>query len=186
MRILALAACFFASCVSADWTLDSESASVHFISTKNSHIAETHTFNNVKGTLSGVDLSVSIPLSSVNTMIPIRDERMRTMLFDVANNPVASFTAQVDESLMALSVGESTTAEVSGKLAVSGVSVPTTFEVRVSRLSDNEINVATVKPSVLSASSFKLSEGIEALRNIAGLKVISEAVPLTFNVTFKK
>jgi len=186
MRILALAACFVASYASADWTLDADTASVHFISTKNSNIAETHTFNKIEGSLKGVDLSVSIPLSSVNTMIPIRDERMKTMLFDLANHPTANFSAKVDETLTAMSVGESTLADVNGQLTISGVSVPTSFHVRVSRLSENEVNVATVKPAVLTAGNFELSGGIEALREIAMLQVISEAVPLTFNVTFTK
>jgi hypothetical protein len=51
-------------------------------------------------------------------------------------------------------------------------------------LSDGGIAVTTRQPTILSASTFKLDEGITALKEIAGLQSISSAVPLSFSVVF--
>jgi hypothetical protein len=44
--------------------------------------------------------------------------------------------------------------------------------------------VAATKPLIVDATKFGLSDGIEKLREIAGLSSISHAVPVTFVMTF--
>lgn len=186
MRFWVLAALLASFTASANWTLDSDTASLHFISTKNDNIAEIHTFDQINGKVDGNTLTVSIPLSSLNTLIPIRNERMQKMLFDMANHPHVTFTAAIDATLLNQAVGGATQTDIKGQLNISGNVVPTTFSVSVARLSEDKISVATTKPTVLTTASFKLNDGVEALRNVAMLKVISQAVPVNFNVSFTK
>ena len=86
----------------AQWELDSESSSINFISVKNSAIAETHSFASLVGYIgkSG-NVQVSIDLNSVETLIPIRNERVRKLLFETADFPNATVAANVDPAVLA-------------------------------------------------------------------------------------
>ena len=44
----------------------------------------------------------------------------------------------------------------------------------------------TVKPIVVSADQFDLGNGVEALREIAGLANITPTVPVSFTLVFAK
>jgi polyisoprenoid-binding protein YceI len=184
MRVIALLSFFFASLTCADWQIESDSSSLHFMSVKNSAFAEMHSFDQVMGSIKGTHLSISIPLGSVNTLIPIRNERMLNMLFNAEANPNATFMATLKQDFTALKEGESTLADIAGQLTISGATAGTTFSVRVTKTSEGALNAVTVKPTVLNAASFKLADGVEALRNIAMLQTISPVVPVTFDVTF--
>ena len=61
----------------ARWQLDSDASNLSFISIKNGTIVETHTFSTLSGEVGNDgNAAVIIALSSVQTLIPIRDERM--------------------------------------------------------------------------------------------------------------
>lgn len=176
----------FSASALADLRLDSANGQVNFISVKNEHIAETHSFDEFTGALSTSGaLSIEISLSSVNTLIPIRNERMQKMLFDVANFSKATFNAQVDPKLLSLKAGEQVNTSIDGELTISGKSVPTSFDVQLTGLGNGAISASTNKPTVLSTSSFGLDGGVTALQEIAMLNSISKTVPLTFSVVFK-
>lgn len=182
--LLALSACI-ALPASAAWTLDSEGSSLNFLSTKNAQVTEVHSFDKLEGSLSDAGkLTVEVPLSSVNTNIPLRNTRMQEMLFESGKYPSATFTATVPAELMKLSAGESTTGKVEGELSLHGVTAPATFSVLVSKVSDDEITVATTAPTIVSAADFKLDGGVKALQDVAKLSSITAAVPVTFAVTF--
>ena len=46
------------------------------------------------------------------------------------------------------------------------------------------LRVYNSKPILLNASGFGLESGVEALREIAGLKAISTAIPITVHLVF--
>jgi len=71
--------------VFAHYDLVASDSSVNFLSTKNVNITESHSFDRLSGNLSSTgELSIEIDLTSVNTIIPIRNERMQKMLFNVS------------------------------------------------------------------------------------------------------
>jgi len=182
-----LAATAFSCTAFANYTVDTENSSVHFLSTKNVNVTESHTFDRFMGSVSesGI-LDLSIDLSSVNTLIPIRNERMQSMLFNVTEFSKAKFTAQVSPSLLSLAPGQSQTAEITGDLSISGVTKPTSFTVRVTGLQDGSLLATTIKPSLIRAADFGLDKGIEALKEVAMLQNISGTVPFSFSVVFIK
>ena len=95
----------------ADWTLLNDESSLHYVSIKSTNIAEMNRFKTLTGSVSeqgAVELKVD--LSSVDTGVDIRDERMQTMLFDVAQFAQATVTGKVDlERVTKLEVGETYT-----------------------------------------------------------------------------
>jgi polyisoprenoid-binding protein YceI len=181
-----LVAIMFSLPAQASWTLNGDESTLSFISTKAVNVAEIHKFTTLTG---GVDdtgnVVVSIALASVDTGIEIRDDRMREMLFDTANYSSATMTAQVNMTMVdELSSGESKAMAVEGELALHGQSTLMTFEVVVARMSDGNLLVMSQKPVVVNAPLFNLADGVEALREVAGLPSISAAVPVSFVLSF--
>jgi len=74
----------------AAWTLDNDSSQVSFVSVKAGDAGEVHRFTEISGGLSADgNASVTIQLASVDTLIPLRDERLREMLFQTDMFPTA-------------------------------------------------------------------------------------------------
>ena len=167
------------------WTLDNDASALNFISTKESHIAETHTFDRLAG---GIDdagqASVTIDLTSVNTGIGIRNQRMQSMLFNAVQFPQAQINAVVD--VQSVNDSNATILPITATLNLAGASTDVTGQVIVSPAGPDAVTVTTVAPIVVTASSLNLESGIDALRDIAGLPSISYSVPVTFSLTFKR
>ncbi len=171
----------------AGWMLNNDASKLNFISIKNEHISESHSFTMLSGKLSkDGKLSVKVDLESVSTNIPIRDERMQEHVFDLDNFPFAELTASVDKKLLSLSSGSSVTQVIQSKVSISGVTQSVSIEVSVARNSDGGFTATTVKPFMLQVTSFKLTQGIAKLQELAGLNSISLAVPVTFSVKFEQ
>jgi polyisoprenoid-binding protein YceI len=170
----------------ANWVLNSDQSALSFVSTKAINIAEVHRFGTLSGGVSGDGkVALSIDLASVDTSIELRDERMREMLFDTSNYPVAKVTAMVDSAVLnGLEPGESTDMAVEARVSLHGTERPVTMDVKVARVGDHSLIVTTNRPVIINAPEFALGEGVEALRAIAGLDSISLAVPVSFVLAF--
>ena len=166
-------------------TLAKSQPSINFISTKNQHISEQHSFDNFSGQISdNGELVITIDIASLKTNIPIRNERMQKMLFDMANFSTAKFTAMIPSDLSELSAGEMKRTTVSGDMMIAGKTATVSFEIILTGLNNGSINATTVRSTILNASDFDLDEGIAALQKVAMLQSISKTVPLSFSATF--
>ena len=68
----------WASLAQAAWQLSADESSLTFVTTKATHVAEVHSFKSLTGSVDEQGrVAVSVALASVDTLIPIRDERMR-------------------------------------------------------------------------------------------------------------
>ena len=182
--------CFLSLWVSlgaqADWQLKGDDSSVNFISIKKSAIAEVHLFKQLSGSINNNgEVKVSIDLASVDTNIAIRNERMKSLLFDVSKFATANILAKVDSGkLKAMKKGGFYQDDVDIVLSLHGIEKKITTLINVVKLADGSIRVSSVHPVIITAQDFGLSEGVEALRVVANLPVISTAVPVTFNMVF--
>ncbi len=169
----------------ADWAVVPDESEVAFVTVKNGRVAEAHTFQRVGGRIDDDGRAIiEIELASVDTGIPIRDERMRTLLFAVDRYPQAVMRAPIDlDAFEGLAPGESVAARLEGTLTLHGQDAPLTAEVWVTRLGSDKVRVSTRRPVIVDADSFGLTGGIEALRAVAGLASITPAVPVSFNIT---
>ena len=170
----------------AQWQLDNDASTLSFVTIKADHVGEVHTFDLLTGEIDDEgNAEITIELISINTLIPIRDERMQNMLFETSLFPEANLTAQLDiDQFAELAVGRSAQATISFDLSMRDQSNTYQAEVLVTRLADNGIQVSTLKPVIVVANSFDLVSGVEALREVAGLPSISNAVPVNFTVVF--
>ncbi len=170
------------------WKLDNARSQLSFVSVKAGDFAEVHTFERLSGAV-GADgsVEVAIDLASVNTLIPIRDERMRDVLFETVRFPTASLVGRVDmDSLQALGPGEVTHLDMEGQLLIKDQSLVVTLDLLAARLADHTMLVSSRKPVIVNAAGVGLVDGVEQLREIAGLPSISKAVPVSFVLVFSK
>ena len=98
----------------AVWSLDDDASELTFISTKAVDIAEVHRFAELSGRISDRGCAVvTVTLSSVDTGIGIRDERMQEMLFETNKYPYATIRVAVESDVIdELSAGESARMDV--------------------------------------------------------------------------
>ncbi len=171
----------------AQWELDSDASRIDFISVKNAAIAESHHFTGLVGYIgSSGHASVTISLDSVETLIPIRNERMREMLFKTDENANATIATQVDGAILsAVAEGGTVSTELPLTLTLNGVEKAVTAPVVVIGEGDR-LQVVTARPIIIGADDYDLGPGVEALRQVAGLANISTAVPVTVNLTFRR
>lgn len=172
----------------ADWQLEGGDSSINFVSVKKSTVAETHFFKSLSGTISDDGhAKITIDLASVETNIPIRNERMQKMLFETATFASATLTTTVDAAkLKALKPGQTMALTANVSVELHGEKKTEPAQLQVTALEDNQLLVTTSAPVVVNAGDFKLLEGIGKLREVAGLDSISPLVPVTAKLLFKQ
>lgn len=170
------------------WTLSGAESALGFVTIKNGETAEAHSFSDLTGSVSADGAAeVTIPLTSVETLIDIRNERMREMLFNVAATPDAVITAQIDmDALADLSPGSRVMQELDVTLATNGTEASYFTDVVITRVGENAVAVSTAKPMIADARDLGYDGGVEALREVAGLDSISPAVPVSFDLMFTR
>ncbi len=170
------------------WTVDGGTSSLSFVTVKNGDVGEAHGFGKLGGSVEpDGTATLTIDLASVDTGVEIRDQRMRDVLFETGTYPEATVTTQLDpESFAKLGIGESVTQKLSGKLDLHGLTSDVEAEVEVLRAGPDRVEVSTLRPIILDAGSLGLGDGVEKLRDLAGLPAISSAVPVSFSITYKR
>ncbi len=172
----------------ADWTLLNDQSSLHYVSIKSTDIAEINSFNKLSGTVTdqGV-VSFDVHLASVDTGVAIRDERMQAMFFEVTQFAQASVSGDVDLArVTALGVGETYSDTIQLQLSLHGVTQDVSSHVQVTKLKANKVLLTSLEPVILNAAHYKLAQGVEALREIAGLPAVSPLVPVTYSLVFQQ
>ncbi len=172
----------------AQWELDAAKSAVNFVSIKNDAVAEIHSFPGLLGYVSAQgNVQLGIDLGSVETLVPIRNERMREMLFETARFPSATISATVDpEIIAAVAEGGTMMTDLTFTLALHGAEKQLSVPVALVGESGGSIQVFTTRPVIISAADFGLDTGIAALQQVAGLKAISTAVPVTVHLVFRR
>ncbi len=169
--------------------VDPVASSLRFVSTKAGStgvggVVEVHRFDRFQGGLDADgQVRLTIDLASVSTGVPIRDERLRTLLFNVAAHPQATFTARIDTARVAALPADATLdLELVGQFTLAGQTRTLPATLRVTRLSAGALKVSTLAPIVVDAPAFGLKPGVEALREVMGLAFLAAAVPVTLDL----
>jgi polyisoprenoid-binding protein YceI len=182
----ALMLLLLAAAANAAWTLNNDASRLSFISIKKDTVAEVHKFSHLSGAVDdqgGVE--VTIQLASVDTAVPIRDERMRDMLFQTNLFPTADVTAKVDPAeFTGLVTGQFRNTETEITVSLHGESKNYKAAVSVAKLRGGSLMVSTIYPIIVNAGDFELAKGVEELRKIADLPAISTAVPVSLLLVF--
>lgn len=169
---------------SGEWQLDGNRSDVNFVSVKKESVAEVHHFKKLSGTIQEHHAEIVIDLGSVESGIAIRNQRMQSMLFEVSR--FASAKVSVDLSGVnyeALKLGESVTLQLPLLLDLHGIKRTAVADVQLIAVAGGLL-VTSRRPVIVKASDFGLDGGIEALRQVASLPSIAQAVPVSFHLQF--
>jgi polyisoprenoid-binding protein YceI len=194
----ALAALAMASCgqvptnlASTGMSVDAANSSISFVTTKAGAagvggVVEVSRFSRFSGGL-GTDgaIRLEIDLASVDTGVGIRDDRLRTMLFNVAATPkvMDEFAASTLMPVLAsLAANGPADLELAGTLSLAGQNRPVDAKLRVTRPTAQTLQVSTRAPIVVDAQQYGLKPGVEALREVVGLSFLASSAPVTFNL----
>ena len=169
------------------WQLVADQSRVGFVSVKAGNVGEAHSFEKLEGSVDAKGaVRVAIDLASAQTGIDVRNQRMREMLFEIANFPAATLTAQIDPAAVkALKPGERKAMTVPVNLDLHGTLNSIEARLMVTRLAGNSLLVETTAPIIVDAAAVGLEGGVEKLRAVANLPAISTAVPVTASLVFR-
>ena len=164
----------------AAWYLDNESSRLSFVTTKNTDISEVQRFLVLHGKVEENGAAqLQVELESVNSDIPLRDERMRNDLFQIKTYPDALINAQINlQPINDLATGAQLELRLPLSVTLHGKTQTYNAELLATRLDDRRFQVVTLEPLVLHAKDFDLLTGVETLRKAAGLDAISLSVPV--------
>lgn len=172
----------------ADWSVNSAQSSLNFVSVKNDVVAETHSFKDLTGNFTEAgEFSVAIPAMSIDTIIPIRNERILEHVLAAKQYATINAKGKVDSKVLTgLKTGDSVVVDQALDLTLLTKTQSLTAKVKVTKVSDSQLVVTTVAPIMLDVNKFELNAGVEKLRELAGLKSISPMVPTTFSLVLVK
>lgn len=168
------------------FVLDAQASWVEFSSTKNQTITEKHRFKVIDGSLAeGVNAHLTIDMSSVNTGIDIRNERLGEHLFKVSVYPeviVQVPLAEVDTQQLKL--GDTALFSVDIRLSMLGIEHPLKADLNVTRQTQ-ALLVESASPVIVTTDQFGMSTGVEKLKELAGLQHIASDVPVSVSLRFQ-
>ncbi len=162
------------------WSINNDYSSINIITTKNNEISEVSHFQDFSGTInSNGYLNVEIDLKSLQTNIPIRNERIQKYLFGSDAYPTADIHTQLKPEDLTPGVHD-----ITFDVDLHGVSAILNAEFMVFEQFGNKV-ITLHKPLIVNARTFGFIEGIEVLRKLAHLQSINLTVPVNLTLTFE-
>ena len=126
---------------------------------------------------------IMVDLTSVETLIDIRNERMKEHVFKGLTE--ATLTAAIDmDEVNGLAAGDMTVLDVEGSLSFLGTDVPIETEMFVVRIDPGRVMVTTNDMIFLSAEDAGIMGGIDKLMELAKLPGITRTSPVTLRFVF--
>ena len=155
-----------------------------FGSIKKDKIGEVNSFSGLKGTVDADGKAdVTIDLTTLETNIDIRNERMLEHVFKGAGE--AQLTAQLDmDEVKGLAVGEMAVVDVEGALSLLGVSTELDLEMVVVRLAENKVMALSNDMVFVGTEELGVTAGIDKLMELAKLPGITRTSPVTLRLVF--
>ena len=181
---IAIALFSSASFAADSYTLDSDLSSLSWATIKKQYIIEPATIDSLSGSLNSEgQFDVVIDLNSINTGIPIRNTRLNEVFFESAKHAPVQVTGKIDWTTL----GEgSHKVKVPAEVTLFGNTKSIEFPVVVLN-AGNTVMVSSSAPVIIGAADFGIpSENLTKLSTLAGGIEVSDRVPLTLNLTFKK
>lgn len=173
------------------WQLDGEHSQVQYLSTKVftnavKIVTENNQFTKLSGKINDKGIAeLTIDLDSVATNIPIRDQRMRNVVFETSKFKLAHISTQVPMDEVAKHAAGSTfEVTVPVEMELHGGKKSMLVPMRVTKLASGALDVSNVSPILIKAEDFALQDGLQKLVDIMGLMAIPTTVPVDIALRF--
>lgn len=164
----------------SEWILSPQQSTLSFITTKNKVLTEEHIIKFKSGFLNNNNFHAAIELNTVDTLIPIRDQRLKEVLFQVEKYPTAEVSSFVPSP-----VRSAQPKKLEFTLNLHGHQRQYEALVLVQMVADNLV-VINYDPISVSAKDFGLDAAVQKLTKIANLQSINYDVLVNFKLVFEK
>ena len=132
------------------------------------------------------DITIIIDLSTVETNIDIRNQRIMEHVFP-KGMATATLTGRIDrDEVNELPVGDTALVDFEGALALGGIDVDIEAEMLVARLGEDRVLVTTADFIMLSTADLGIDAGIDVLMELANLPGITRVTPISIRMIFEK
>ncbi|VVM20881.1 hypothetical protein BSPWISOXPB_481 [uncultured Gammaproteobacteria bacterium] len=136
------------------YRIDSNNSVVNFSTIKKQYVVEPAVFEGITGSISSSGKAeINIDLSSVNTNIAIRDQRLKALFFKVVKFPQASIKATIDMKKIK-SIRYYKRMEIPAILEFYGVSKEIKLEVLVAKVYKKKLLITSMKPIIIDANDY--------------------------------
>ena len=164
-----------------NWKLITADSQLSFVTTKNKTFTEEHSIKFSAGYINDDrQLLVEAELSTVDTQIEIRDQRLRDILFEVEQFPLAKISSTLDRKLPLMEPFK-----VDFDLDLHGISKAMSALIIIQSVGD-QLVVTNFEPVLVNGKDFALDGAINQLTKIAGLQSIDYSVLVDFKLIFEK
>lgn len=169
------------------WQLNAEASTLRFQSVKNETKVESSRFATLSGSIDEEgQATVRVLLDSVDTLVDLRNVRMRFLFFETFQYPEAIITAKIDGAqLEGLAESRRKSMTLRYDLDLHGIKKSFDSEVFVTLLTDDKVAISTASPITVAAGDFALTEGIGKLQEAAGVRIIPSAT-VSFDFVFDR
>ena len=181
--LLAISLITHAAQAGEQWQLDNSSSSVNLVSVKKGSVGEVFRFTALDGSIADGKAQLRIDLSSIDSGVDIRNERMRQHLFETASFASATASITLQAEWLALETGSYLDVNASLHLSLHGVEQSLPCSLRIVAVDDGLL-VSTLVPVLIKAADFGMDKGIETLRQLAKLPAIATVVPVQVQLHF--
>ena len=170
----------------ADWQLNRERSAISYLSSKQATadtplMFESNLFREFSGTIDGSQVELVVELDSLDTKVPIRDERVAEHVFLSKQYPQATVSATVD-GIEQLSYERK---QISATLTMRGQSRNLQAEVIIERSDPKTLRMQTTTPVLVNANAYGMLEGFAILKQLVGLMQIPMTIPVSFHLVFE-
>ena len=183
--IICIALLFCLSAYAADWQLKQERSAISYLSSKQATaetplIFESNLFHKFSGTIKGSQVEILIDLNSLDTKVPIRDERIAEHVFLSKQYPQATVSTTIDD-IEKLSYERK---QVTATLTMRGQSHDLQAEVIIERSNLETLQIQTTTPILVDANTYGMLEGFAKLKELVGLMQIPTTIPVSLHLVF--
>jgi hypothetical protein len=135
----------------------------------------------LRGDITG---ELEVPLSSWDSGLELRDQRVQDLFFKVATNPSLSFslTGFSSEDEDGVGVGESIDGIATGFLDVRSKKIEISTKVSISRSAPKRYSISSVEPFTVSVEDMGLTKDMEALIKACGHASVDDAIKISLNL----
>ena len=170
----------------ADWQLNPERSAISYLSSKQATaetplMFESNLFHEFSGTIDGAQVELVVELDSLDTKVPIRDERVAEHVFLSKQYPQATVSATVDD-IEQLSYARK---QISATLTMRGQSRDLQAEVIIERSDPKTLRIQTTTPVLVDANAYGMLDGFAILKQLVGLMQIPTTIPVSLHLVFE-
>ena len=176
----------------ADWQLDPKQSSLQFISSKLVQksfgvVFEVNQFDKFSGSIDQKQAWLTIETASVNTRVPMRDERIRKHVLQSIRYPQARVQININaQAVEKIKLGSIHTQEINGTLTLANQTRPISARVDIVRIDANTLMVQTQAPILFDAKQYQMEEGFLKLKQFVNLFNIPTTIPINLRLVFKR